>query len=207
MRTTPNVHLDVGAAEPPGVAAPPMCPPGPSLDQRGGNAQNPCTGRGEVRDERGSVLLLRHASAGERLSSPGVDRFRRLDESGRHVARQLVWAFADREITRIVSSPLARCVESVVPVAESRRLVVENRWELAPDVDAADVITLLVDLPDTSLVCTHREVFEKLLGWDVTCEKGAAWVLERHGPEFVPTLYLEPPADVGAGQRQAVSAG
>jgi phosphohistidine phosphatase SixA len=150
------------------------------------------------------VLLLRHASAGERLSSPGVDRFRRLDEAGRVAARQLVWAFADREITRIVSSPLARCVESVVPLAESRRLVVENRWELEPDVPMDDLLTLLVDLPDTSLVCTHREVFEQLLGWDATCEKGGAWVLERNGAELVPTLYLAPPSGVVSGHRQAV---
>jgi len=120
------------------------------------------------------------------------------------VARQLVWALTDREITRIVSSPLARCVESVVPLAESRRLVVENRWELEPEVPMDDVLTLLVDLPDTSLVCTHREVFEQLLGWDVTCEKGGAWVLERDGAELVPRLYLAPPSGVVSGQRQAV---
>jgi 8-oxo-dGTP diphosphatase len=147
------------------------------------------------------VLLLRHASAGQRLSSPDVDRFRRLDDAGRKVARQLVWAFADREITRIVSSSLARCVESVVPLAESRHLVIESRWELAPDVALDDLLTLLVDLPDTSLVCTHREVFEQLLGWDVTCEKGGAWVLERSGPELVPALYLAPPTAVGAAER------
>jgi phosphohistidine phosphatase SixA len=150
------------------------------------------------------VLLLRHASAGARLSSPAVDRFRRLDDEGRLVARQLVWSLADREITRVVSSPLVRCVESVVPVAESRGLVVETRWELEPDVQLDDLTTLLVDLPETSLVCTHREVFEKLLGWDVTCEKGAAWVLERHGREFVPMLYLAPPAQVVVGERQAL---
>ena len=147
------------------------------------------------------MLLLRHASAGERLSSPGVDRFRRLDEAGRAVARQLVWAFAGREITSIVSSPVARCLESVVPLAESRHLVVESRWELEPDVSLDDLLTLLADLPDTTLVCTHREVFEKLLGWDVTCEKGGAWVLERSGSELVPALYLEPPATVGATER------
>ena len=150
------------------------------------------------------MLLLRHASAGQRLSSPGIDRFRRLDEAGRLVARQLIWAFADREITSIVSSPLARCLESVVPLAESRHLVVESRWELEPDVPLDDLLTLLADLPDTTLACTHREVFEKLLGWDVTCEKGGAWVLERNGSELVPTLYLAAPASVGAGQRQAV---
>jgi 8-oxo-dGTP diphosphatase len=147
------------------------------------------------------MLLLRHASAGARLSSPGVDRFRRLDDAGRHVARQLIWSLADREITRIVSSPLARCVESVVPLAESRRLVVENRWELAPDIEVDDVTTLLVDLPDTAVVCTHREIFEKLLGWDVTCELGGAWVLERSGSELVPALYLAPPSVVSMGDR------
>ncbi len=151
------------------------------------------------------MLLLRHASAGVRLSSPEIDTWRRLDEPGRVVARQLVWAFSDREITRIVSSPLARCVESVVPLAESRGLVVEQRWELSPDVELDDLLTLLVDLPDTALVCTHREVFQKLLGWDVTCETGGAWVLERSGPELVPALYLAPPEAVGAASRQALS--
>jgi phosphohistidine phosphatase SixA len=151
------------------------------------------------------VLLLRHASAGARLSSPEIDRFRRLDDSGRVVARQLVWSLADHEITRIVSSPLARCVESVVPISESRRVVVETRWELEPDVPLDDLMTLLADLPDTSLVCTHREVFQNLLGWDVTCEKGGAWVLGRSGTELAPALYLEPPVAVGAGDRRSVS--
>jgi 8-oxo-(d)GTP phosphatase len=152
------------------------------------------------------VLLLRHASAGQRLSSPEIDRFRRLDEAGRIAARQLVWTFADREITRIVSSPLARCFESVVPLAESRHLVVESRWELASDVPLDDLNTLLADLPDTALACTHREVFEKLLGWDVTCEKGGAWVLERNGSELFPALYLAPPAAVVAERHTARTA-
>ncbi len=151
------------------------------------------------------MLLLRHASAGERLSSPGVDRFRRLDDGGRVVARQLVWAFADRQISTIVSSPLPRCVETVIPLAESRGLVVEHRWELEPEASVEDLRILLDDLPDTALACTHREVFEKLLGWDVTCEKGGAWVLERNGAELAPTLYLAPPASVAVGHRQAVS--
>ena len=150
------------------------------------------------------MLLLRHASAGQRLSSPEIDRFRRLDEAGRVTARQLVWAFADREITKIVSSPLARCVESVVPLAQSRGVVVEDRWELEPDASVEDLLTLLVDLPESTVACTHREAFEKLLGWDVTCEKGGAWVLERNGSELVPALYLAPPVSVGVGQRQAV---
>ena len=139
------------------------------------------------------MLLLRHASAGERLSSPEVDHFRRLDEEGRAVARQLVSSLADREVTEIASSPLARCVETVVPIAASRGLVVDQRWELAPDSSLEDVKTLLGDLPVTTLVCTHREIFELLLGWEAPCEKGAIWVLEKSGNELVPTFYLEAP--------------
>jgi hypothetical protein len=92
----------------------------------------------------------------------------------------------------------------VVPIAESRGLVVETRWELEPDVSLEDLTTLLADLPDTTLVCTHREVFEKLLGPDAECAKGGAWVLERNGSELVATLYLEPPAKVLVGDRQAL---
>lgn len=150
------------------------------------------------------MLLLRHASAGTRLSSPGVDRFRPLDEGGRITARQLVWSLADREITQIVSSPLTRCVETVVPISAARGLAVETRWELEPDSALDDIVTLLVDVPETTLVCTHREVFEKLIGWDAPCEKGAIWVLERSGRELAPALYLEPPAAVPTGTWQAV---
>jgi hypothetical protein len=92
----------------------------------------------------------------------------------------------------------------VEPIAESRSLVVDTRWELEPDVSLEDLTTLLADLPDTTLVCTHREVFEKLLGPDAECAKGGAWVLERNGSELVATLYLEPPAKVLVGDRQAL---
>ena len=150
------------------------------------------------------MLLLRHVSAGGRLSSPAIDRFRRLDETGRVTARQLVWSLVDHDITRIVTSPFPRCVETVIPLAESRGLVVEHRWELAPDSDVEDILVLLADLPATALVCTHREVFEKLLGEDAQCEKGSVWLLERHGSELIPTLYLAPPLEVPARVRQAV---
>ena len=120
------------------------------------------------------------------------------------MSRQLVWAYTDLEITKIVSSPLPRCVETVVPLAASLGLAVDQHWELAPDSSLDDLMTLLIDLPDTTLACTHREVFEKLLGWGAPCDKGAAWVLERTGSELVPTLYLEAPADVRTGQRQPV---
>ncbi len=118
------------------------------------------------------MLLLRHTSAGERLSSPHIDRFRELDEAGRADARQLIWTLADQEIERIVSSPLARCVQSVIPVAESRRIVVERRDELLPDAEVDATLELLAELPDATLVCTHQEVIMQLFAGELTLPEG-----------------------------------
>ena len=118
------------------------------------------------------MLLLRHAGAGERLSSPHIDRFRELDEAGRADARQFIWTLAEQEIERIVSSPLARCVQSVIPIAESRRLVVERRDELLPDAEVDATLELLAKLPDATLVCTHREVIMQLFEGELDVSEG-----------------------------------
>jgi phosphohistidine phosphatase SixA len=142
------------------------------------------------------VLLLRHASAGERLSSPSIDQFRQLDRAGRADARQLIWSLADQEIERVVTSPLTRCIETVIPIAESRRLVVEHRNALLPEAHPDAVLELLEDLPNATLVCTHREVMLQLFEGEMRCEKGGAWVLERAGSLWSPTEYLPPPSSV-----------
>lgn len=142
------------------------------------------------------MLLLRHASAGERLSSPTIDRFRQLDQAGRADARQLVWTLADQEIERVLTSPLARCVETVIPIAESRRLVFERRSEFLPEADIESMLEYLEELPDATLVCTHREVIQKLFEGEVTCEKSGAWILERAGSLWSPTEYLPPPTSL-----------
>jgi hypothetical protein len=82
-------------------------------------------------------------------------------------------------------------------------LAVDHRWELGPDSSLEDVTTLLLDLPDTTLLCTHREIFELLVGWDAPCEKGAIWVLEKNGSELVPARYVEAPTGLPT-HRQAV---
>jgi len=139
------------------------------------------------------VLLLRHASAGERLLSPDIDRFRPLDPAGRADARQLVWALADRKLTRVVTSPLIRCVETVRPLAETRRIVPEQRRELLPDTSLESVLDLLDELSHSTLVCTHREVFQTLFAGEVECEEAGAWVLGQLGSLWSPMEYLAPP--------------
>ena len=144
------------------------------------------------------MLLLRHASAGGRLSSPSLDHARGLDEIGRPQAKRLAEELAERAVERIVSSPLARCVETVEELATMRGIAVELRDELLPGASRREIAALLDTLPPASVVCTHREVFERLFGDDVTCEKGGAWVLEREDGAWQPVVYVPPPPVLAA---------
>lgn len=140
------------------------------------------------------MLLLRHASAGERRPASTLDRARRLDRAGRADARELPEALAGHEIERVVSSPHARCVETVGALARRRNLRVEVRDELVPEAPLEDVLALLAELPDATLVCTHREVLGRVLGDELTCEKGGTWLVERNEVALEPVAYLPPPS-------------
>jgi phosphohistidine phosphatase SixA len=145
---------------------------------------------------RQMILLHRHGSAGDSLASPRLDRARPLDRQGRADARELVKVLAPLEITRVVSSPLRRCVESVRPLANARGLEIELRDELEPDAPPGKTRALLRELPDFSLVCTHREVIERLFHGKIAAEKGGTWVLARKRGRLVPVEYLPPPTTV-----------
>lgn len=144
---------------------------------------------------------MRHASAGERLASPTEDRARSLDATGRADARALAAALSAHAIERIVCGPHARCVESVEPLARLRGLTVEVREELAPGASPDETLELLGELRDDSLVCTHREVFERLFGGEITCEKGGTWIVEGG----VPVAYVPPPSSALPPRRAATA--
>jgi 8-oxo-dGTP diphosphatase len=140
------------------------------------------------------MLLLRHASAGERLSDPSLDAARTLDRVGRAQTRRLLDSLSEYSIERVVSSPLPRCAETAGPIANELGLEVELRGELDPGASKRRALRALRALPAATLVCTHREVFERLFDGAIECEKGAAWLVERRGNAFVPVAYLPPPA-------------
>jgi phosphohistidine phosphatase SixA len=142
------------------------------------------------------ILLHRHANAGDRLDSPLLDRTRPLDRQGRADARELADVLAPLAVTRVVSSPLRRCVESVQPLATARALEIELREELEPDAPRAKTRALLRELPDFSLVCTHREVIERLFHGKIAAEKGGTWVLARKRGRLAPVEYVPPPTTV-----------
>jgi broad specificity phosphatase PhoE len=121
-----------------------------------------------------SVLLLRHARAGERAAWTGDDTLRPLDERGLRQALALR-NLSQRAIGRIVSSPYRRCVETVEPLADALGLPVELDDRLAEGAPPKLALELLAEL-DGGLACTHGDVIEAVLGYGL--RKGAVVVAD-----------------------------
>jgi 8-oxo-dGTP diphosphatase len=127
-----------------------------------------------------SVVLLRHARAGDRDEWEGDDLRRPLDERGRRQALALR-SLAERGVGRIVSSPYVRCIETVEPLAAALGLSIDADARLAEGAGRDEALTLLSEL-DGGVACTHGDVVEALLGH--TLKKGAAAVVEIDGREL-----------------------
>jgi 8-oxo-(d)GTP phosphatase len=80
-----------------------------------------------------TLLLVRHARAGERSAWVGEDRLRPLEPAGREQALALRESLAWFAPERIFSADPVRCVESVVPLAEKLDLPVENEPALSEE--------------------------------------------------------------------------
>ena len=117
-----------------------------------------------------SVVLLRHASAGDRHTWEGDDRMRPLDKRGRKQAEALHDRLLDAGVTRVVSSPYVRCVQTVEPLG----LDIELDERLAEGAPREETLALLAELDD-AVACTHGDVIENVLGRSL--KKGEAVVL------------------------------
>jgi 8-oxo-dGTP diphosphatase len=137
------------------------------------------------------VYLVRHARAGKRSEWEGDDRLRPLDERGVLQARGLVEQLADRKLRRILSSPYARCVQTVEPLAEARGLPLEQEQALAEAAGADAALRLFEGAGDGVVACVHGDLVEELLGRKL--KKGATAVLELEGAVEI-LEELPPPA-------------
>jgi len=118
-----------------------------------------------------SVVLLRHARAGEREEWIGDDFHRPLDDRGRRQAQELVAELVALGVRRAISSPYVRCVQTLEPLG----LQVEHDDRLAEGATRAATLELLDSLED-AVACTHGDVIEAVLGR--TLKKGAFVVLD-----------------------------
>ena len=125
-----------------------------------------------------SLVLVRHAKAGDRSTWEGDDRLRPLDPKGEKQAAELPSLLEGVSIGRIVSSPALRCIQTVEPLAAARGLTVEPAPELGEERQWADGPAFLEALlADDAVACVHGGI-EGALGFDERFRKGAVWLFE-----------------------------
>jgi 8-oxo-dGTP diphosphatase len=148
------------------------------------------------------LYLVRHAKAGSRPNWRDEDELRPLSKTGRSQAARLDKWLAKATVSRILSSPYVRCVQTVEPVAKRHELKVETMALLAEGEDPRAVVDLLEELPDDTVLCSHGDIvtgaIEELVqrGLDIVgrpdFRKGALWELERDDGRWT-TARSRPP--------------
>jgi phosphohistidine phosphatase SixA len=148
--------------------------------------------------------LVRHAKAGSRQEWTGDDTERPLSPKGWDQANGLKKAFDGVPITRVLSSPYVRCVQTVEPMAEAHGLQVQLEPRLAEGEPFEPVLDLLTTLPDHTVLCSHGDIVPDVIdalarrGTKIKGEpdwrKGARWELVREGDRIVTARPVPPPS-------------
>jgi phosphohistidine phosphatase SixA len=118
-----------------------------------------------------TVILLRHASAGDREEWSGDDLLRPLDDRGRAQAEALGDVLRAHGVRRVLSSPYVRCLQTVAPLG--LEIVPDDR--LAEGAPAEATLNLLRTVED-AVACTHGDVIEAVVGHSLP--KGGAVLLD-----------------------------
>ena len=160
------------------------------------------------------MVLLRHARAEARSTWPDADPLRPLDSRGRERAEALVPFLAAFGVTRVVTSPSVRCLDTVLPYAvatgHGTRLKVglsEEGFAERPE-RAPHHLARLLERGEPAVVCSHGPVLpvllEALAGIAVSSETPAKITLTeaaRHGMGKGEALVVHL---VGAGAKARV---
>jgi phosphohistidine phosphatase SixA len=153
------------------------------------------------------LYLVRHAHAGTRSAWDGPDLDRPLTPKGRAQSAAIAAELAGAGISRLVSSPYTRCVETLVPLGEQLGLDVGTDGRLAEGAGGMAGLELAATLRkggDAAVLCSHGDVIPemlRLLQHDGTLfkdplvwPKASAWVVTADGDTgWTKARYLPPP--------------
>lgn len=137
-----------------------------------------------------TVYLVRHASAGTRDDGDPDDRHRPLDPTGHLQAEKVSEWLRHEPLTRIISSPYERCIQTVLPLAKHLQVDVEVDDRLAEGTPIEQSWSLLESVAGTPVVlCSHGDVIPDLIrraqgrGMHIPgksgCSKGSVWMLQH----------------------------
>ena len=134
-----------------------------------------------------AVIVLRHARARSRSAWRGPDAERPLLRAGEGEADRLLPLLAAYDVTRVVSSPSARCRQTVQPFVETAGYDLEEQPSLSEEAATPDAVAVLVDdllaADAGSVLCTHRPVLP--LVYDA-----AGIALDKDAPPLAPAELL-----------------
>ena len=153
----------------------------------------------------GKLYLVRHADAGHRRDHDGPDEQRPLSDRGRRQAEGLGERLADADITRLITSPYRRCIETLEPLGQRLSLPVEADPRLAEGEGATGALELAATLRTTSAVfCSHGDVIPDVLDAllakgmklkdELRWQKASTWVFTWDGSRLTKGRYLPPPS-------------
>ena len=153
-----------------------------------------------------ALYLIRCAKAERRDRWEGDDKLRPLSAVGRAQAIGLADWLAQVPVSHVLSSPFMRCMETVIPLAETHDLEVEEIKGLLPRKPEQRVLDLIRVLPDDSVLCSHGRVITRVMevltlqGAELEgpsdFRRGATWVLERVDGRVVRAHTVAPRGDL-----------
>lgn len=136
------------------------------------------------------LIVVRHARAVKRSDWAGGEADRPLLDRGHSQSRDLAPVLASFDVRRIVTSPWARCVQTVLPLAELTDLPVTEEDGLTEDAHendpaaAVEVLRGLLAEGGGSVVCSHGPVLPSLQELLAAQDDDAA----RRDSELLPKL-------------------
>ena len=166
------------------------------------------------------LYVVRHAAAGSRSSWDGIDATRPLSGKGRRQATALADRLGEAGIGRLVSSPAARCVETLEPLGERLGLTVDADSRLVEGARGEDALALADELRrdagrngdgrgrrrgrhEAVALCSHGDVIPDLLHVlragstriedPLVWPKASAWLVTWDGTHWATASYLAPP--------------
>lgn len=151
-----------------------------------------------------TYYFVRHAKAGSRSQWTGDDRQRPLTKKGVKQAEELVEVFSNFDISGIYSSPYLRCMQTVEPLAEARKLKVLAEAGLAEGHGLIAAYEFFKDTKrDGAVLCTHGDIVWELVedlarkrvlpAFREDFDKGSTWVVEVKAGVPVKARYIPAP--------------
>jgi phosphohistidine phosphatase SixA len=147
-----------------------------------------------------TIYLVRHAHAGDRSAWGDDDRLRPLSPRGTAAAEAIAGWFDERPVTRLVSSPSLRCLQTLGPLSRARSLEIEADRRVEEGAEPAEALALVRELSEVSaVVCSHGDVIPDLLdslrddGTKIVgrgCEKGSIWQLDTRAGRVRTATYV-----------------